>query len=119
MWGSRPRRVSQQVFDRPSPNINDPSFTIYHSSFFIKPPQGLLRNERTLRHSPITPSAPRTETRRRFEKETIVYLGLALVHADLNTCCDTLRGRTRTTCVDALRAICCDPSGVITPSLKG
>jgi len=53
------------------------------------------------------------------ENGTFVYLGLALVHTDLNTCCDTLRGRTRTTCVDALRAICCDPSGVIAPSLKG
>ena len=79
MWGSRPRRVSQPLCDRPSPNTNDPSFTIYHSSFFIIPPQGLLRNERTLRYHPTTRrvSAVRRKTRRRFENATIVHLGLA------------------------------------------
>ena len=78
MWGSRPRRVSQQVFDRPSPNINDPSFTIYHSSFFIKPPQGLLRNEGTLRYHPTTRrfSAVRRKIRRSFDWGTIVNASL-------------------------------------------
>jgi hypothetical protein len=47
--------------------------------------------------------------------EAIVYHRRTWVNADLNTCCDTLRGRKRTTYFNALRAICCDPSGVMMP----